>query len=42
VSTRNLIRNAAANGWTVSNSGGHLRLEHPSAKMPVFIGEHVP
>jgi hypothetical protein len=35
--SRDLIRHATAAGWRVSRtSGGHLRLEHRDATMPVF------
>jgi hypothetical protein len=37
MSTRDLIRLATATGWRGSRtSGGHLRLDHPNATMPVF------
>jgi hypothetical protein len=36
---RDLIRQAKRDGWTVTTTnGGHLRLEHPEASMPIFTG----
>jgi hypothetical protein len=37
MSARDLLRLAAAAGWRVSKtSGGHLRLDHEDAAMPVY------
>jgi predicted RNA binding protein YcfA (HicA-like mRNA interferase family) len=37
--TRDLLREAKRDGWSVTRTGGdHLRLEHPEARGPVFTG----